>query len=134
MRNRLVYALLIGLTIILGLASRKFAFLLPFWLAKNLGDVLYAVMIFWLVGFLLPRLSTSRAALAALLLCVGIEFLKLVQAPWLIAARHSHAGALVFGVGFHWSNLVCYALGVLAALLGEKWQLARSLAPAQQRH
>jgi hypothetical protein len=118
-RNRIGYALLIGLTIVFGLASRKFASLLPFWLAKNAGDVLYAVMAFWLVGFLFPRLSSFRAALAAGLFCFGIEFLKFSDAPWLVAARHSRAGALVFGVGFHASNLVCYALGVLAALLLE---------------
>ncbi len=119
-RNRPTYALLIGLTIILGLASRKFSFLMPFWLAKNAGDTLYAVMAFWLVGFLFPRLSTSRAALAAGLFCFGIELLKFVQTPWLVAARHSRAGALVFGSGFHWSNLVCYAAGVAAAALIEK--------------
>ena len=119
-RNRLVYALLVGLTILLGLASRRFAFLLPLWLAKNLGDVLYAVMAFWLAGFLLPRLSSARTAALALLFCVGIELLKFVQAPWLVASRHSRAGALVFGAGFHWSNLACYALGVGAALLAER--------------
>ena len=119
-RNRLVYALLIGLTIAAGLASRKFASALPPWLAKNAGDVLYAVMAFWLVGFLFPRLSTARAALAAGLFCFGIEFLKFSQAPWLVAARHSRAGALVFGVGFHWSNLVCYTLGVGVAAASER--------------
>ncbi len=114
-RNRPVYSLLIGLTIILGLASRKFSFLLPFWLAKNAGDVFYAVMTFWLAGFLFPRLPTFRAALAAGLFCFGIELLKFVQMPWLVAARQSRAGALVFGSGFHWSNLVCYIIGVAAA-------------------
>ncbi len=118
------YALLLGLTTILGLASRKFSFLLPPWLAKNAGDVLYAVMAFWLVGFLLPRLSASRAALAAGLFCFGIEFLKFVQTPWLVAARHSRAGALVLGVGFHWSNLLCYAIGVAVAALIE-WTLIK---------
>ena len=118
-RSRLLYTLLVGLTIILGLASRKFSFLLPAWLAKNAGDVLYAVMAFWLVGFLLPRLSTLRAALAAGLFCLGIELLKFVQSAWLVVARHSRAGALVFGSGFHWSNLVCYTLGVAAAAIAE---------------
>ena len=119
-RNRSTYAALIGLTIAAGLASRRFASLLPAWLAKNAGDVLYAVMAFWLVGFLFPRLSTFRAALIAGLFCFGIEFLKFVQVPWLIAARHSRAGALVFGSGFHWSNLVCYTLGVGAAVALER--------------
>jgi len=119
-RSRLVYALLIALTIPLGLASRKFSYLLPPWLAKNAGDVLYATMSFWLVGFLFPRLSALRAALVAALFCFGIEALKFSQAPWLVAARHSRAGALVFGVGFHASNLVCYVIGVGLAVAVEK--------------
>lgn len=115
-RGRFTYALLIALTIPLGLASRKFSHLLPPLLAKNAGDVLYATMAFWLVGFLFPRLSTFHAALAATAFCFGIEFLKFSQTPWLVAARHSHAGALVFGVGFHASNLVCYVVGVVLAV------------------
>ena len=112
-RSRLLYAFLVVLTIALGLASRKFSFLLPPLLAKNAGDVLYATMAFWLVGFLLPHLSTVRTALAAMGFCVGIEFLKF--APWLAAVRHSRAGALVLGSGFHVSNMVCYAVGVALA-------------------
>ena len=118
-RSRAVYALLLFLTISVGLASRKFSVHLPPLLAKNTGDVLYAIMMFWLVGFLFPRLSTFGAALAAGLFCFGIEFLKFADMPWLVAARHSTAGALVFGRGFHVSNLVCYVLGVAAAALLE---------------
>lgn len=88
-------------------------------MAKNTGDMLYATMAYWLFGLLLPRLPAPRLALLALLFCFGIEFLKLVQVPWLVSARHSTAGALVLGVGFHASNLVCYALGVALAWAGE---------------
>lgn len=114
-RNRLTYALLIALTIPLGLASRKFSGLLPWWLAKNAGDILYATMAFWLVGFLFPRLSTLRTAVAATVFCFGIEFLKFYEAPWMVAVRDSTAGALVLGRGFHVSNLVCYLIGVALA-------------------
>lgn len=110
-RSRFNYALLAALTIAFGLASRRFSHFLPEWMAKNAGDVLYAVMVYWLLGLCLPRLSPRRRALGTFLFCLGIELLKFVQAPWLIAARHSAAGRLVFGVGFHWFNLVCYALG-----------------------
>ena len=120
MRNRRVYALWIILTVLLGLASRKFASLLPFWLAKNAGDILYATLAFWVIGFLLPRLSTFRTALAAGLFCFGIEFLKFSNFPTLVAARHNRYGALVFGVGFHVSNLACYVIGVGAAGLIER--------------
>ncbi len=124
-RNRPTYALLAALTIGVGLASRHFAFLLPPWTAKNAGDVLYAVMVYWLLGVCLPRLAPARTALAAGLFCFGIEFLKFSNAPWLIAARHNRFGALVFGSGFHVSNLVCYIIGVLLALALETLILAR---------
>lgn len=120
--NRSQYALLASYTIALGLASRHFSRFLPGWMAKNTGDVLYAVMVYWLLGLLLPRRSPLHLALGTLLFCLGIEFLKLVQAPWLVAARHSTAGRLVFGVGFHVSNLVCYALGTALA-----WGVERAL-------
>ncbi len=114
-RSRFHYAILAALTIALGLASRHFSRFLPGWMAKNAGDVLYAVMAYWLLGLLLPRLSPLRVALLTFLFCLGIELLKFVQIPWLVAARHSAAGRLVFGVGFHGSNLVCYALGTALA-------------------
>lgn len=115
LRRRFRYALLAALTIALGLASRRYSHFLPGWMAKNAGDVLYAVMVYWLLGVFLPRLSPFRRVLGTLLFCLGIELLKFVQAPWLVATRHSGAGRLVFGVGFHGSNLVCYALGAALA-------------------
>lgn len=131
LRNRLTYALLAALTIGVGLASRRFLFLLPPWPAKNAGDVLYAVMVYWLLGLCFPRLSPARTAFAAGLFCFGIEFLKFAQAPWLVAARDNRFGALVFGRGFHVSNLVCYALGVAIALLIEK--MLTSIRPSSRR-
>lgn len=115
-RNRLTYALLAVLTILIGLASRHFSALLPARMAKNAGDVLYAVMVYWLLGLCFPRLPPARTALAAGLFCLAIEFLKFSNASWLVAARHNRFGALVFGSGFHVSNLVCYVIGVLVAL------------------
>lgn len=129
LRNRSTYALLAVLTIGLGLASRRFSTLLPSWLAKNAGDVLYAVMAYWLLGLCFPRLSPARTALAAGGFCFAIEFLKFVQAPWLVAARHNRFGMLVFGSGFHVSNLVCYALGVVLALAPEVLSLSKKRPP-----
>lgn len=132
LRNRLAYAVLAVLTILIGLASRHFSALLPPWMAKNAGDVLYAVMAYWLLGLCFPRLPPARTALAAGLFCFGIEFLKLSNASWLVAARHNHFGMLVFGSGFHGSNLVCYTLGVLLALALEVFLKAKKRPPSPQ--
>ena len=125
-RNRLIYALLVVLTIGIGLASRRFSALLPPWMAKNAGDVLYSVMVYWLLGLCFPRLPPARTALAAGCFCFAIEFLKFSTAPWLVAARHNRYGALIFGSGFHVSNLLCYLIGVLLALLIEGKMLKRA--------
>ena len=115
-RNPLIFVLLIAATVALGLASRRFAALLPWWMAKNAGDVLYAVMAYWLAALCFPRLTPVRTAVVTLGFCFAIEFLKFSNMSWLVAARHNQGGALVFGHGFHVSNLACYGLGVALAL------------------
>ena len=39
-----------------------------------------------------------------------------VQAPWLVAFRHTAIGHLLLGHVFSWQNLVAYGLGVLAGI------------------
>jgi len=112
-RSRLLYAALIAVTVAIGLASRKFSFLLPAILAKNAGDILYATMAFWLAGFLAPTLPTRRAAIYATLFCFAIEFSQIYQAPWINAVRHNRLGGLILGFGFHVTDLLCYLIGVL---------------------
>jgi hypothetical protein len=112
-RNHTVYAVIVAVVIVIGLASRKFAWLLPSLLKKNAGDILWATMVFFLVGLLLPRLSTLRIAIISALFSVFIEFFKFFHAPALDAFRDTTMGRLIFGYGFSWSNLVCYGLGIL---------------------
>jgi hypothetical protein len=118
-RSRPVYAAIVALIIVLGLASRKFAWLLPTLLKKNAGDILWATMVFFLLGLLLPRLSTLRIAAIAGLFSIFIEFFKFFHAPALDAFRDTTAGGLIFGYGFSWSNLVCYAVGIVLGMLVE---------------
>ena len=106
---------LIALTIAAGLASRRWDAWLPGLLHKNTGDVLWAILVFWLVGLLLPRRSLGVVVLCDLAFATGIEFLKLVNHPWLETLRHLPGARLVFGYVFSWSNLVCYWTGILLA-------------------
>jgi hypothetical protein len=111
-RSRPVYAVLAVCVIALGLASRRFAGLLPPLLHKNAGDVFWAMMAFLLFALALPRLSTLRVAALSALFSLSIELLKFCHAPWLDGLRATTAGRLVFGYAFSWSNLVCYSIGV----------------------
>ena len=119
MRTRITYACAVAATIALGLASRRFAAELPWWLAKNAGDGLYATMIYFGLRVLWPRARTWRVALGAVGFCATIEFSQLYQAPWIDAVRATTPGRLVLGQGFHAFDLACYAIGVALAVLLE---------------
>lgn len=118
-RNVYVYALACLAVIVLGLASRRVPGLFPAALGKYPGDALWALMMFAGWGIVLPRASTSRVAMAALLTCFAVEFSQLYQAPWINGIRSTTLGHLVLGSAFHWLDLLAYAIGVLVGVLLE---------------
>ena len=138
-RSRVRYALLAALTIILGLASRRFAAALPAFIADwhrgpqqllllGIGDTLWATLVFLLLALVFPRARTLRLAAAALALAFAVECSQLYHAPWLDALRATRLGLLVLGNGFLGSDLVCYTVGVALACA-----LDRRLTPAATR-
>ncbi len=116
-RPRPLYAALLLGTVVLGLASRHYADALPGFIARYAGDVLWASMMVWLVALARPRETTPRIAAAALLIAFAVEGSQLYHAAWIDAIRSTRIGALVLGVGFLWSDLVCYAFGVVVSAL-----------------
>jgi hypothetical protein len=111
-RSRWIYAGAVVITIAIGLASRHFASALPWWLAKNAGDALYATMVYFGLAMLAPRAKPIWIALAAIAFCFAIETLQLYQAPWIEQIRATKLGGLVLGHGFHAFDLACYVIGV----------------------
>ena len=93
-RSRAFCAAAFILTLAAGYLSRKIH-LFPAAFGKYPGDALWALMVYWLIACLRPAIAITQAALITLILSVGVEFLKLAQTPWLVAARHSTFGALI---------------------------------------
>ncbi len=114
-RDRRGYALLTLCTIVLGLASRRFDAWLPVPLHKNTGDVLWAVMVYWLAALLFPARSVKFLVGVSALYAVAIECSKLLHFPWLVAFRATTAGHLIFGAVFSWADLADYGIGILLA-------------------
>jgi hypothetical protein len=110
--NRLNYFILILLVMILGIVSRKISNIPLF-----IGDVLYAVLIYFGFRFILIDLKKATSLLLGLLFCFSIEILQLVQIDWLIAIRKTTLGHYILGEGFLWSDLLCYIIGTLIAFL-----------------
>ncbi len=121
-RNRILYAGLIGLTLIIGLGSRKMPHLYPEFLATYLGDTLWALLIFWVIGFVWPRIPSKWA----LLFAYGIEGSQFYQADWINTLRNTTLGALVLGHSFLWSDIACYTVGIGLGFVAEVVYLFRN--------
>jgi hypothetical protein len=109
---------LIVTVIVFGVAIRRVPLGLPPVVTKYAGSMLWALMIFLLVGVLLPALRLRRAALLAGAIATAVECFKLVHTPALDAFRLTLLGMLLLGRFFSWRDLVAYyaAIAVAAAL------------------
>jgi hypothetical protein len=111
-RSRITYLIVMIAVIILGLASRRYARLLPEFIAAYAGDTLWALTAFLGIGLLFPRWTTLRVCVAALLFAFSIEVSQLYHSAWIEQIRHTRIGGLILGYGFLWSDLVCYGAGI----------------------
>lgn len=110
---------LIVLVIAIGLSTRKYPEVFPIWIVKYLGDILWALMVFLGIGLIFNKASTKYVTLGALTFSFLIEFSQLYHAPWIENLRHTGIGGLILGYGFLWSDLICYAAGILIGVLFE---------------
>ena len=115
--KRIVYLLLLIVTVPIGLATRSATLELPTIIKTYGGDTLYATMMFWLVRLIAIEKSLVKVAIIALLACFFIEILQLYQADWIQSIRHTFPFGLILGYGFLWSDWLCYAVGVLLPLM-----------------
>ena len=116
-RPRLIYFVCPLTVIALGLASRRFRQHLPGAVGEFAGDTLWAMMVYLGLSVLMPHVRASRRAASALAFSFAVEFSQLYHAPWIDAIRGTTIGGLVLGFGFLWTDLVCYSVGVAAAVV-----------------
>lgn len=117
-RKMLIRAGLALVVIACGLSLRLYGFPLglPAFVVKYGGSLLWATMVFLLIGVLLPRLTPSQPAAIAVAIAVVVEFSRLVHTPWLDAFRLTTAGALLLGRIFSLWNLVAYVAGIVVGV------------------
>lgn len=119
-RNRFLYLILIVFTIAIGLASRHIHVDTENWVKLYLGDAIWALMVFWLFGFVFNRKSSLWIAVAALIFSFSIEISQLYHAVWIDNLRSTTIGGLILGFGFLWSDLLCYSAGIGFGYLMER--------------
>jgi hypothetical protein len=94
----------------------------PAFVRENVGDALYAVLVWVLLRTVFPKQSRALHAVEVLGFCTAIEFLQAVPAaPGSLLARIRALpfAALVLGRGFSVADLLRYFVGVLGASFGE---------------
>lgn len=116
MKNkRLQYFIIVLIVITSGIISRKIPMIPLF-----IGDVLYAVMVYFIIRMLFLKLLPIKTALTSLVLCFLIEFSQLYQANWIIEIRKTFLGHHILGQEFLWSDLMAYIFGIAMAFLLDK--------------
>ena len=131
-RRRSPYLSLAVATIALGLYTRNPRSPLPELIATYGGDTLWAAMVYWLLSWWWSRVPISVRAAVSLCIATAVEFSQLYQAPWIVALRDNPIGALILGQGFLWSDLVCYAVGVVGAVLLDALLVSRRSTSTQE--
>lgn len=119
-RNRINYGILIIIVVLLGIGSRKFGYILPRFIASYLGDTLWGLVIFLIIGFLFNYLDTNMVAISSLIFCFFIEITQLYHSVFIDSIRSTVIGGLILGFGFLWSDLICYIIGIIIGVLIEK--------------
>lgn len=114
---RLFYLCIIFLLICLGLLSRRFINYIPNIINLYLGDLLWAIMIFFIFRIIFLNKPVKKIALYGVLFCFFIEFSQLYHDTWIDAIRKTIIGGLILGYGFLWSDLIAYSLGVFTGAL-----------------
>lgn len=111
MKARFKYFFIVILIIAIGLLSRKLP--IPFFI----GDVLYAMMIYFILRSLFITRKLTSIFCIAIFLCFLIEFSQLIREPWLHDLRNSWIGRHVLGSGFLLTDLLAYVGGATVAFL-----------------
>lgn len=126
----LIRAMLLILVITLGLASRRFGSWFPNFVATYSGDTLWATALFLALGMFLPKAPNRMVAVLAFSISVIVELSQLYHAPWIDSLRATTLGGLVLGFGFLWSDIVCYAVGVLIGIVVQTALIRLLVAPS----
>ena len=118
MKNkRLKYLLLTLFVVMLGLLSRKMSACTLDFVKLYLGDILWAMMVYFGCRFLFVNLKKRASFGIALAFSYLIEVSQLYHAPWIDAIRATTLGALVLGFGFLWSDIACYTVGIILGIV-----------------
>ena len=117
MKIRIKYLVVTVFIMIMGLLSRKYMNIFPTAIAPFIGDMLWAMMVYFGLRFLIPKLKLTKTLILAIVFSFSIETSQLYQADWINNIRATTLGGLVLGHGFLFEDLISYSLGIVMGCL-----------------
>lgn len=120
MKNRIKYFIITIIIMFMGLLSRKFMFIFPRNIAPFIGDMLWAMMVYFGFRFLFPKLNITKSLVLAFLFSFSIEISQLYQAEWINNIRNTIIGGLILGHGFLFEDLISYSIGIILGCVVDK--------------
>lgn len=120
MNTRIKYVVAIITTVVLGLSSRMFSELIPLFIAKHAGDVLWASMVYFGFRFVFVKKSLTWAVRISVIFSFAIEMSQLYQAEWIVEIRDTVIGSLILGRGYVTVDLFRYVIGIIIAFWIDK--------------
>lgn len=120
MKNRIKYFIVTIIIMFMGLLSRKFMFIFPRNIAPFVGDMLWAMMVYFGFRFLFPKLNIIKSLVIAFLFSFSIEISQLYQADWINNIRNTTIGGLILGHGFLFEDLISYSIGIILGCVVDK--------------
>jgi len=115
LKRRLIYLLLLVFCIWLAFATRLHATWFPAFIAEYGGDTIWAAQFLFFLRIIFIRTSLTRLAFLNFFLGVLVETSQLYHAAWIDSIRSTVVGEALLGLGFLWSDIICYAGGTLLA-------------------
>ena len=108
MKRRILISL-VGIIVLIpiGLYSRHID-----WLPDEVGDALWAMMVFCFWRIILVKKGLPFVALISLIHSYLVEFSQLIRWPWLVAFRSTFIGHMMLGQGFLWIDLLAFLIGI----------------------
>ena len=114
-KRRIVYLFIFFFFIWLALATRHHSQWFYPVVAKYGGDTIWAGDFLFFFRAVLPKTNLLKLAIFNYLFGVIDEVSQLWHTSWLDTIRHTTFGKLMLGLGFMWSDLVCYFAGTMIA-------------------
>ena len=116
-KARARYAAYAVLTIFAGIGVHFHGAPLGYVVRDMIGDALWAMMMYWIVGVFAPAARATTRACVAFAISAAVEVSQLVHSARLDAIRHTMVGHLVLGTGFDARDFLAYSVGVGVALM-----------------